>query len=192
MRVRPRGYFGTNHETIGSDILAVLQSVKMPDVVLGGEWHERLKGVRPNGWYPIELLLDLLDHLEAKVGPNSVREMGRQLFRSSHQPHVQNRLKSAADLLVGFDAMYKGVNRGEKIGGWRLLKLSPGYGLIEKTTPHLCYLEEGIAQEALKMVQAPSVMTQPQCMQKGADCCVFELHSAVVDHRWMGVHSVVD
>ena len=34
-RRKPRGYLGKGHETIGSDILAVMQMLKMPEQVLG-------------------------------------------------------------------------------------------------------------------------------------------------------------
>ena len=64
----------------------------------------------------------------------------------------------------------------------------PGVPVLEKTTPHLCALEEGILLEALHTVGAESLITQTQCMQRGDDVCVFEIHSAVRDQRWMGVH----
>lgn len=40
---RPRGYVGTRHETIGSDILAVLGVVSMPKQTLGPALNDKLQ-----------------------------------------------------------------------------------------------------------------------------------------------------
>ena len=32
---KPKGYVGTDHETIGSDILAVVAAIRLPEQVLG-------------------------------------------------------------------------------------------------------------------------------------------------------------
>lgn len=188
MRVQPRGYVGGRHETIGSDIIAVLHTVKFAEQVLGKEWMAKLSALKPDGWYPIGTLLDLLEFLEQKVGPASLQQMGRQLFRDSHQPRVKNVLKSAGDILYGFDAIYHHANRGDRIGGWKLMKFTPGIAVIDKTTPHHCALEEGIMHEALAMVQAASTIVQSKCMRRGADSCLFEVRSSVKDARWMGTH----
>lgn len=59
----PRGYVGTNHETIGSDVIAVLATLRSPEEVLGTALYARLKDMKPDAWYPVSTLLDLLEHL---------------------------------------------------------------------------------------------------------------------------------
>lgn len=182
-------YSNPSHETIGSDILAVMAVLKLPEAVLGAVWVERLHVVQPEQWYPIGTLLELLEQLVKKGGRASLVQMGRQLFRDSHQKRLTPELTSAGDVLFGIDAMYHHANRGENIGGWQVLRFSPGHALLRKTTPHHCALEEGILYEALHIVGAESLISQVTCMQSGAEACELEIHSSVRDHRWMGTHA---
>lgn len=181
---RPLGYLGRNHETIGSDVLAVLGVVSMPGQTLGGPLHERLKAVSPSGWYPIDLMLELLETLDARVGTNGLRQMGRKLFAASHEEHVRATAKSAADILYAFDDIYRRANRGEHIGGWKVLQFKPGRAVLEKTTPHHCALEEGIITAALACVGVPATVAQDQCFRKGADACQLVVTSVISDERW--------
>ncbi len=191
MQVHPRGYVGTNHETIGSDILAVMTTIHSPHEVLGKEWSARLAPVTPDGWYPIATLLELLEYLDKRTGVASVLKMGRQLYRDSHQKRVGPSASCAGDIVYGIDGLYHHANRGEKIGGWQVIKFRPGVAVLEKTTPHHCALEEGILHEALHVVGADSMIVQSQCMRRKADSCVFELRSAIRDQRWVGSHAQI-
>lgn len=179
-------YENPTHETIGSDILAVLRVMKHPEEILGQAWTQRLRNVSPDGWYPIDTLLELLQTLAKKGGHASLVQMGRQLFRDSHQQRLIPELLSAADVLFGIDAMYHHANRGQDLGGWEVKAFGPGRALLKKTTPHHCALEEGILHEALHTVGADALIVQPVCRQHGAAWCELELRSSVRDERWMG------
>lgn len=183
-------YQNPTHETIGSDILAVMQTLKFPELILGAPWVERLNSLKPDEWYPIGTLLELLQHLVRKGGPASLVQMGRQLFRDSHQKRLTPELTSAGDVLFGMDAMYHHANRGQEIGGWQVLRFGPGHALLRKTTPHHCALEEGILYEALHTVGCEVLIVQATCMQKGEAACELELRSPVRDHRWLGTHAI--
>ena len=135
---RPKGYVGINHETIGSDILAVYQILKMPEQVLGQDEAQRLAAVNPEAWYPIEWLLDLMKSLDQHVGHYGLMQIGRTLFKLSHQERVIQVAKCARDIIYGIDGMYHHANRGRQIGGWRVLKFELGDAELEKTTPHHC------------------------------------------------------
>src|SRR5213076_670795 len=101
-------YVGRNHETIGSDVLAVLRSLqhlvgendagagqKMAEQVLGSSEVARLQALDPNGWYPIGWLLELMETLDAKVGRFALLKMGRTLFRNTHEERALKTIKSA-------------------------------------------------------------------------------------------------
>lgn len=180
------------HETLGSDILAVMRTLKYPEQVLGEAWVQRLRTLEPEGWYPIGTLLELLEHLVKRSGSASLLQMGRQLFRDSHQQRLTPVLTSAGDVLFGIDAMYHHANRGQDIGGWEVLRFGPGQALLRKTTPHHCALEEGILYEALHTVGAEVLIAQGTCMQSGGEACELEIRSSVRDHRWMGKHAPLD
>lgn len=183
---RPKGYEGIEHETIGSDLLAVLASVSLPASVLPADLLERLNGVSPNGWYPIAWMLEINEALDAKLGRNGLRQMGRQLFRDTHAAAVRRTASSARDIIYGLDGMYHHANRGQFIGGWRVVDFVPGTARLEKTTPHHCVMEEGILAEALVTVGVPALVRQSACFREGADACTYEVSAPVYDARWTG------
>lgn len=185
-RPRPRGYIGTGHQTIGSDILALYHALLLPDEVLGVETSSRIRGLDSDGWYPIVDLLEPLELLGEKLGAAGLRKVGRKLFELSHQERVRGVISSAAAIVHGLDGMYHAANRGQDIGGWKVLSFEPGEARLEKTTPHHCALEEGIVSAAMKMVGVLVNIEQPQCMRSGSDHCQFVITSVVTDARWMG------
>lgn len=181
---KPKGYVGTNHETIGSDILSVIESFKLADLVLGADRSQRLKAVVADQWYPIDYLLEPLEFVAERLGDSSLKKVGWHVFRLSHEEQFRKNAKTVGDLVYGADALYRHANRGTDIGGWKVLEFTPGRALLEKTTPHPCVMEEGIFEAALRVLGVTTLVTQPACLRKGADCCLLELSSPVRDARW--------
>lgn len=186
MQRRPKGYLGIDHETIGSDILAVLHILKMPEQVLGSDDATRLKNIDPAGWYPIGWLLELMEKLDRHVGHYGLLRMGRTLFKLSHEERVVKVAHSAKDIVYGIDGMYRHANRGRQIGGWKVLAFRPGYAELEKTTPHHCVMEQGILAAALSAVKCPGSVSQRDCLRRGAESCIYVISSAFTDGRWTG------
>lgn len=193
----PRGYVGKNHETIGSDVLAVLRSLqhlvgeseagagqKMAEQVLGSSEVARLQSLDPNGWYPIGWLLKLMETLDAKVGRFALLKMGRTLFRNTHEERALKTHKNAFEILHGFDDFYHHANRGEQIGGWRVISFEHDRAELEKTTPHHCAMEEGIMSRALQAVGAPAMVSQSECFRLGAEACRFVVLSSSREAKW--------
>jgi hypothetical protein len=133
----------------------------------------RLTQLDPNGWYPIQWLLDLMELLDAKLGRFALIKMGRTLFQLTHEERARATVKSGWDIIHGFDSMYHHANRGTGIGGWRVISFETDRAEMEKTTPHHCAMEEGILAQALQAVGAPAVVSQTQCFREGADACRF-------------------
>lgn len=186
MTRRPQGYQGTNHETIGSDLLSVLKVLPFPDRVLGPELTKQLQAVKPDGWYPIGDLLDVMEKLEKAIGRPGLKQMGRSLFQLSHAAEVKKVAKSAADILLNFDTLYRRANRGTAIGGWSVVEFKSGRARLEKTTPHHCAMEEGIILEALWTVEIPALVSQKRCFRNGDVLCEYEVTSVVHGDKWMG------
>jgi hypothetical protein len=182
----PKHYVGKNHETIGTDILAILQVVSLPEQTLGAELARSLSAVKPDQWYPIQQLLEPMELLSKQIGSLALRQMGRRLFQLSHAERLKEVARSARDVIYGIDGMYHHANRGTEIGGWTVLKFTPGRATLEKTTPHHCVMEEGILSEALSCLGIPALVRQDQCFRKGADACLFVVSSQVTDERWNG------
>ncbi len=183
---RPKGYVGRGHETLGADLLAILSILKMPEQVLGVDEVKRLAAVEPGQWYPIEWLLDLMETLDKQVGRYGLLQMGRALFKLSHEEGVRAHVTSARDLLDGIDAMYHRNNRGSGIGGWKVLTFAPGSAEVEKTTPHHCAMEQGLLSAAFAVIGCPVSVSQPACFREGAPACLYAITSTVTDERWTG------
>jgi len=187
LKYRPKGYVGKGHETIGSDILSVAQILKLPVQTLGPERAAKLARVKSDQWYPIDDLLDLMDALESSVGSVGLVRMGRSIFDLSHKENLRKAASSARQVLHMFDDLYRYANRGERIGGWHVLKFEPGYAELENTTPHHCMMEQGILSAALAAVDCPSTVSQSKCIRTGGhDCCIFTVSSMFTDARWNG------
>ena len=182
----PKAYQGKNHEIIGSHILSVLKAISMPQSTLGKDVMEKVDQVRPDVWYPIELLIEVMQRLFESTGAAGTRRLGRELFKASHAEEAKKHLHSARDLVYAFDQLYNQANRGKGIGGWKVLSFEPGRAELEKTTPHLCFLEEGIWLEAMKTLGIVASVTQPRCIHAGDDTCAFLVTSVVRDQRWTG------
>jgi hypothetical protein len=185
-RRKPKGYGGEGHETIGTDVVALLEAVLMPELVLGKDLVTSLRSLDRAGWYPIELLLGPLERLDAVLGPASLRKIGAELFRLSHEGAFRTEVKSARDAVYGIDTLYRRANRGRDIGGWRVLSFEPGVAKLEKTTPHHCVMEEGILEACFAALGIPIVLYQTRCLRKGDDLCEFHVRSHVSDWRWTG------
>lgn len=164
--------------------MSVLGVVSMPEQTIGPALTKRLREVKPDGWYPIALMIELMETLERKVGGNALRRLGRKLFEVSHAEHVKQIAKSAADILYSFDKLYRTANRGQDIGAWKVVSFGRGTARLEKTTPHHCMMEEGIMLEALATVGVPASVHQERCVRQGADSCLFVATSIVMDERW--------
>ena len=184
VRRRPRGYVGRDHETIGSDIASVFKILKLPEQVLGAEEAQKLSAIDPGAWYPIEWLLDLMDRLDKELGQYGLLRMGRTLFDFSHKERVLKVARCAKDIVYGIDGMYHHANRGKAIGGWKVLLFEPGHAELRKddATP----LRDGARDpgRGAGRRRCPGVITQRQCFRQGAEVCVFEVSSSLVDERW--------
>jgi hypothetical protein len=186
MQRKPQGYVGVGHQTIGSDLLAVLNALQMPEHILSPTTLERLRGVAPDRFYPVDWFLDLMEELDRGVGRFALVRLGRKVFALSHEQRVLKEARSARDILYGIDGMYRHAHRGTDIGGWRVTSFELGKATLEKTTPHHCAMEEGLLLQALFAVGAPSRIEQPRCFRRGAPACIFVITSVVVDRRWTG------
>jgi hypothetical protein len=183
---KPKGYEGIGHVTLGSDILAVLTILRLPEQVLGTDEVSRLRAVNAADWYPIEWLLHLMDLLDKHVGHYGLIRMGRALFKMSHEERFLTVAKSARDAIFGVDAMYHFANRGKNIGGWKVCEFTPGYAVLEKNTPHHCVMEQGLLLGALAALSCPVSVAQDKCFRRGDDACIYTMSSTVTDARWTG------
>lgn len=186
MERRPEGYLGINHTTIGSDLLAVLHALKLPENILGKAEYDKLSAVDPAKWYPIAYMIDLLNAVDIRVGHYGLLSVGRTVFRNSHEAAARSSFSNVKQLLNAFDNMYHNANHGTRIGGWQVLKFSEGHAELKKTTPHHCSMEQGLIHAALQMLDVRASILQHTCFRRGDDFCIYSISTAATGLRWSG------
>ncbi len=144
----------------------------------------RMSGMAPDGWYPIAWLLQMMESIEAKIGRFGLIKVGRVLFQQSHEARLGDQLATGYDVIHGIDGMYRFSNRGDDIGGWRVVEFDSARAVLENNTLHPCVMEEGILAQALKAVGSPSTVMQSQCFRDGADCCVYAIEPSSSVGPW--------
>ncbi len=184
----PMTYENSSHEALGSDLMAVLNTMRFPEEVLGPYWLERLRSMNHEAWYPMQTMLELQQQVLHRGGRASLVQMGRQFFLDTHHQRMGGKLRSAGDVIYGLDRMYRFANRGQNIGGWEVLGFGPGHGVLRKKTPYHCAVDEGFLHEALQSVGVVVLIVQPACSLTGATTCELELCSSMRDQRWTGEH----
>jgi hypothetical protein len=180
---KPTNYVGKNHETSGRDVLAILKTVNLPEVTLGKELAGRLKTLKPDGWYPISDLVEMLERMDQKLGSYHLKQVGWTIIQSV-PAGMMEQYKNARTLLSKFNEIYHFNNRGEGIGGWKVTEFSARRAELDKYTIHHCVMEEGIIEEALRKVGVTAKVTQSACFRKGAPHCHYVLEPRTVDERW--------
>jgi hypothetical protein len=180
-----------NHVTLGAELLAILQTMRSPEALLGEEWIARQRQIHPKNWYPVTMAAELFQQLSRRLDRGALVEMGRQLFRDSHHRRLIPHLRSVGDVVFGLNGIYHRAHRGKDIGGWEVLRFDEGRALLRKTTPTPCALEEGLLCEALHSVGAEALVVQPTCVQHGGRYCDFEISSSLKGDRWLGTHGPI-
>ena len=182
----PRGYKSSNHETIGADLLSLVDAILMPEQILGKELTQRLRMASPKGWYPVADVLDPLEQLNRKLSPDSLRRVGQTIFRNGPEAEFRRRVFSARDFFHSMDHLYHVANRGSDIGHWTVVSFDEDSAVLEKTTPHHCIMEEGIIAAGLRVLNVPAVIYQTSCFRAGAESCRFVVTSHLCSSRWSG------
>ena len=182
----PAGYRGINHETCGSDILAVVEALHFPHSILGAARMKRLEQVQRDGWYPIAELLEVMDVLDRHFGADGLRKLGRTIIRMSHAKLANDGVMCPRDFLNNVDRMYRLANRGTDIGGWALVSFSATRVELRKTTVHHCHMEEGIVMQVMEALRAPCRIEQTRCFRRGDDHCLFVLTPALASQPFEG------
>lgn len=181
----PKGYLGIDHQTLGGDIISVLETVNRPEFILGPELVAKLRPLQRSGWYPIAVLLDLLERLDQKLGAYHLKQVGWTIFGKYQAEDFKREVHSAEAAMRVLDWQYRTRNRGTSIGGWAVESFTATRAELIKTTPHHCQMEEGILEEVLRTLGVKASVTQSQCFRKGADCCHFVLEPRGSTDRWM-------
>jgi hypothetical protein len=78
--------------------------------------------IKMDGWYPLHVVLDIIQELAKSVGPNILSEIGKTVPKNSIFPPE---IDSFEKVLVALDFAYKANHRNGNIGKYEVIQLEP-------------------------------------------------------------------
>lgn len=138
-----------------------------------------LGDVKPDGWYPVESQLATLDEIVAKVGPFTLRSIGKEVpTHLTFPPDINTIEKALASIEVAYRMNHRG-GAGADLGRYVYKTLGERKGQLVCANPYPCDLDLGIT-EALADRFRPKqslwvkVVHDPAgCRKTGSSSCTY-------------------
>lgn len=101
-----------------------------------------LEDLRDDHFIPLQRCLDALREIEETVGPDKLREVGRNIIEAAHFPPEY---PGAESILLGLDAIYHLNHRGD-VGHYRVSREGDGTIVVRCETPYPRMFEWGLVE----------------------------------------------
>ena len=169
-------------EISGKPLLGMLAALEMA----GAPVHEPLAllakaGVldpEPEGWYPQQAILTVLEEAAKRWGPGILHQAGRAIPRTARFPPEIDSLERA---LLTLDLAYQVNHRGGLIGHYLGKRLGPKALELLCDNPYGCDFDEGILAALIEWYgpagEVPAVAHAPGtgCRREGAAACAYRI-----------------
>lgn len=169
-------------EVLGRAFLAILQGMDVVQARVMRMLAERgiSPPIRPEGWYPMPVLLALLQSIHEQIGPVTVKGIGRSIPSTAPFPKDIDTLEKG---LRSIDTAYNATHRGRgHIGAYRY-QAGPGprSARVVSDTPYPCDMEMGLVEAladqfrptdalGMRLEHAPG-----GCRKRGDKACTYQL-----------------
>lgn len=166
-------------EVSGRSVHAVVEAMK-----LGQEQSLKLlaeHGITPlerTRWYPIGAVLSLYQTILQKIGPGTLRAVGRKLPENAHFPAD---IISVETALRSVDTAYRLNHRGSgNIGGYHFMSTGPRSVRMHCDTPYPCLLDEGLLEALSERFRPQDAWVRIEhaatsCRQRGDAGCTYTI-----------------
>ena len=171
-----------NMEVQGQSFIAILQGM---DVVQARALRMLAeKGIsppiQPEGWYPLPVLLAVLQTIIEQIGPATLKGIGRRVPSTAPFPRDIDTLEKA---LRSIDTAYHATHRGQgHIGSYRYTPGPvPRSARVVSDTPYPCDLEMGIVESLADRFRPSDALgmrlehTPEACRKRGDARCTYQL-----------------
>ncbi|MDY7232420.1 hypothetical protein [Hyalangium rubrum] len=132
----------TQTEVFGKAVSAILAA--MMAIQSRAERILAANGISPlreDTWYPLESVLQTFRDIQAQIGPNTVRAVGRKIPETAPFPAIH----SMEEALRGLDVAYQMNHRGtSNIGGYHYTPTGERSGRVLCDNPYPCEFDEGL------------------------------------------------
>ena len=167
--------FSPDAEVVGQAILVFLEGMSsFHSMALQILEEQGINDIQPDGWYPMQAYLNAYRHIAEKVGPATLKMIGKQVPELALWPPEVNSIETA---LTSIDVAYHMNNRGSNVGSYRFEKTGESTGKMVCHTPYPCSFDQGLVGATARKFTPVGVVvtvkhddTQP-CRQTGGETC---------------------
>jgi len=141
--LQPSAFQGV--EVIGSPILAIVNGMELAQSrALRILAENGISPLKPDAWYPMPALLKSFQLVFEKIGPSTVRTIGRKIPDSAQFPPDIDTLEKG---LRAIDMAYRMNHRGKgAIGGYRFEPVDKRNARLVCDNPYPCDLDLGLIE----------------------------------------------
>ncbi|MGZ3458356.1 MAG: hypothetical protein ACXU86_07590 [Archangium sp.] len=168
-------------EVLGQSIMAMIGGMELLKAralrILADNGIPKLE---PQGWYPMRNAITAIQSIEEKIGPVTMRAVGRKIPEHAKFPPD---IRTLEDALRSLDMAYQMNHRGQKagdIGGYRFEpSATKRGGRMVCDNPYPCNFDHGIIEALCERFRPKDAMWirvehSPQgCRQKGNGDCSY-------------------
>lgn len=165
-----------NTEVLGRSVLAIvggMESNRVRALQLLAE--QGLSPMEPERWYPQQPVLDVFRAIFERIGPSTVRAIGRKVPEWAIFPSA-NGIEEA---LRSIEVAYHANHRGGPIGHYRVQSTGASSALVLCENPYPCDFDLGLV-EAVAEKNRPLYSLRVRvehvpgaCRKQGADACAY-------------------
>jgi hypothetical protein len=129
----------------------------------------------PQRWYPQQRVLDALRAIFERIGPLTVRGIGRQMFDCAPFPKAP----MLEEALRGIQRTYEAHHRHGDIGHYRVEPAGPGSAHVVCLNPYPCDFDLGLVEAVaernrpLHSLRVRVVHAPGDCRKRGQDACTY-------------------
>ena len=147
-----------------------------------------VKDIKPDAWYPQQSWLDTFRSISQKVGPLTLKHIGKKVPESAQWPPEVNTIEKAlASIDVAYHMNHRVANKVlfdpvtgnmfEGIGHYMYQQISEDSGRIIASNPYPCAFDMGLIEAVAKKFKPESFMllveheANSTCRKDGANEC---------------------
>lgn len=163
-------------EVLGQSVLAIvggMENNRARALQLLAE--QGLSPMVPDRWYPMQPVLEVFRTIFERIGPSTVRAIGRKVPEWAIFPQA----RSIEDALRGIEVAYQANHRHGEIGHYRFESTGLRSGNVHCENPYPCHFDRGLVEAVAERARpAHSLRVRVEhapgsCRQRGDGACVY-------------------
>jgi len=168
--------FSATAQVLGQSVLAIVGGMENNRVrALQLLAEQGLSPLEATRWYPQQPVLDVFRAIFERIGPSTVRAIGRKVPEWALFPKVA----SIEDALRGIEVAYQMNHRHGEIGHYRYEPTGLRSGRVVCENPYPCDFDQGLVEavaERARPLHSLRVRVEHapgSCRQRGDDVCIY-------------------